>query len=394
MKKPARLVVGLMSGTSVDGIDAALCRVEGHRDELRAEVLAWESFQYPDEIRELIFRQFRPSSSSVDEICYLDFAIGELYAEATLALLKRTGNPPEEVDLIGTAGQTVWHDPTTMNRPVRPDWSDRVIETRSTLAIGQGGVVAERTGIPTISNLRVRDVAAGGHGAPLIAYADWLLLTDPDKGRCVQNIGGIANVTFLPAAAALEQVIAFDTGPGNMVIDALAETATGGRQKFDRDGEIAASGKIDVSLLHSLLADPYFELEPPKTTGRERFGSHFAARILAAGARLPIEDVVATATALTAKSIAYSYRQFVLPLGEIDEVIVGGGGAENPVLMSMLEAELPDMNLLRHEDIGIDSQVKEALAIAVIANDAAAGLTTNVPGATGGRPTVLGALSL
>jgi anhydro-N-acetylmuramic acid kinase len=257
-------------------------------------------------------------------------------------------------------------------------------------------VIAERTGIVTIGDLRVRDVAAGGQGAPLVAYADWVLLRDEKRGRCVQNIGGIGNVTYLPPAATIDRVVAFDTGPGNMVIDALAEVISGGKERFDRDGKMSARGKVQPRILAEWLEDPYFSKAPPKTTGREQFGTQFARRAIRAAQAggTSLEDLIATATELTAQSIADSYRRFLLPRGPIDEIIIGGGGALNPHLMSRIAALLPGIPLLRHEDIGINSKAKEAIAIAVIARDSLAGLPTNVPGATGGTPAILGKINL
>ena len=274
------------------------------------------------------------------------------------------------------------------------DWIDHPIETRSTFAIGQSAVIAERTGITTVGDLRVRDVAAGGQGAPLIAYADWVLLRDERRGRCVQNIGGISNVTYLPPAATTDDVVAFDTGPGNMVIDALTEVATRGALKYDKDGVLAASGNVIPEQLDAWMDDGYFRRPPPKTTGREHFGVQFARRIMTESHGVPIEDLIATATALTAESIARAYRDFILPRGPIDEVIVGGGGSQNLTLMQMLAERLPGCTILRHEHFHIDSKAKEAIGLAIIANDAIAGLNTNIPGATGGRPTVLGKISV
>lgn len=389
-----RRVVGLMSGTSVDGIDACLVEIRESGGGPEIEILAFESFPYPQKIREAVFRQFRPSESSVEEICHLDFLLGELFAAATVKLLERHGYTSSDVDLIGTAGQTLWHDPSTIRQKVEIDWLDEPVATRSTLAIGQSAVVAERLGAITIGDLRVRDVAAGGEGAPLVAYADWVLLTHPEMGRCVQNIGGIANVTWLPPNGRLEDVLAFDTGPGNMVIDALAEVATGGEKTFDEDGAFAAAGTIRQDLLEDWMRDPYFSRNPPKTTGRERFGVHFTQRIIASAPGVPIDDLIATATALTAQSIAKAYRDFVEPIGKIHQVVLGGGGTRNPVLVGMLRSLLPGIDLLHHEELGIDSRAKEAVAMALIANDSLLGRCTNVPGATGGRPVILGKINL
>jgi len=389
--KESRLVVGLMSGTSVDGIDAALVEIAGHGETAAIKLLAFDSYPFPPELRARVFRLFNPGEARVDAICQLDFLLGEVFAAAVDRLLRDHGVEADDVDLVASAGQTIWHDP----EPVRIDaWLGREIVTRSTFAIGQSAVIAERTGITTVGDLRVRDVAAGGQGAPLIAYADWVLLRDAKLGRGVQNIGGIGNVTYLPPASKPEDVVAFDTGPGNMVIDALAEVATEGMLKFDRGGELGAKGHVDEGLLEAWLDDPYFRRQPPKTTGREHFGVQFARRILTESQGVPIEDLIATATALTAESIARAYRDFLAPRGPIDEVIVGGGGAHNPTLMRMLRERLAGSRLLAHEDLGIDSNAKEAIALAIIANDAVAGLNTNIPGATGGRPTVLGKISV
>lgn len=402
--KPQRVVLGLMSGTSVDGIDAVLVeitgngsgpqRVHGPRETVRQ--LAFSTYPFPPSLRERVFRLFDPATARIDEVCALDFLLGELFAAAALALLQEHRYAPEDVDVLGTAGQTVWHAPDPVAAELSTAWSGEVLITRATLAIGQSAVIAERTGILTIGDLRVRDIAAGGHGAPLVSYADWVLLGDERLGRCVQNIGGIGNVTYLPPGADRHEVIAFDTGPGNMVIDGVAEAVSGGRLRFDRDGELAAKGHVHAELLARWLADPYFALPPPKTTGRELFGLPFVRRVLADGAAATVAgaDLVATVTALTAESIARAYRDFVAPRGPVDEVIVGGGGARNPTLLSMLRERLPGVPVVTHEERGLDSRAKEAIAIAVIANDALVGLDTNLPGATGGRPTVLGKVNL
>ena len=392
--KESRLVVGLMSGTSVDGIDAALVEITGHGEAATVKLLAFDSYPFPPELRARVFRLFNPREARVDAICQLDFLLGEVFAAAVERLLRDHNIDCDDVDIVASAGQTIWHDPEPVVVTESVDWIDHPIVTRSTFAIGQSAVIAERTGITTVGDLRVRDVAAGGQGAPLIAYADWVLLRDAKLGRCVQNIGGIGNVTYLPPNAKSEEVVAFDTGPGNMVIDALAEVATEGTVKYDRGGELGAKGRVDESLLEAWLDDPYFRRRPPKTTGREHFGVQFARRILTESQGVPIEDLIATATALTAESIARAYRDFIAPRGPIDEVIVGGGGAHNPTLMGMLRERLDGARLISHEDLGIDSNAKEAIALAIIGNDAVAGLNTNIPGATGGRPTVLGKISV
>lgn len=392
--KPVRHVIGLMSGTSVDGIDAALTEIEGHGGTAKVRLLDFRTYPFPPEMRSRIFRLFDPASARIDQICNLDFLLGELFAAAVNHLLQEVGMDAREIDIVGSAGQTIWHDPQPVREAASVAWMDGPLETRSTFAIGQSAVIAERTGIVTIGDMRVRDVAAGGHGAPLIAYADWVLMRDSNKGRCIQNIGGIGNVTWLPAGGGIGEVVAFDTGPGNMVIDALTDVATGGKQKYDRNGTIAAKGRVIDSILTSWLHDPYFRKSPPKTTGREQFGVQFARRAMTEAQGVAIEDLIATATALTAHTIANAYAEFIRPLGSIDEVVVGGGGADNSTMMRMLGRLLAPAPLLRHEDLGIASAAKEAIAIAVIANDSVMGMNTNVSGATGGTPTVLGKINL
>ena len=392
--KESRLVVGLMSGTSVDAIDAALVEIAGHGQASRVRLLAFGSYPFPAELRAKIFRLFNPAEARVDAICQLDFLLGEIFAAAVERLLKDNGYSAGDIDLVASAGQTIWHDPQPVIHHPNVAWIDHPISTRSTLAIGQSAVIAERTGIMTIGDLRVRDVAAGGHGAPLIAYADWVLLRDEKLGRCVQNIGGIGNVTYLPPGAKTDDVLAFDTGPGNMVIDALAEVASGGRLEYDKDGAFAADGRVIEELLDGWMDDPYFRKLPPKTTGRELFGVQFARRVMTEAHGVRMADLIATATALTAESIARAYRDFILPRGPIDQVIIGGGGSQNPILMKMIGQRLPECRLLTHEHFSINGKAKEAIALAIIANDAIAGMNTNIPGATGGRPTVLGKISV
>lgn len=372
--KPERLVIGLMSGTSVDGIDAALVRIQGGGPGVKLHTEHFATYPFEPAVREAIFTLFRPETAHVAQICQMNFVLGEVFAQAALQLMADAGVKREQVDLIGSHGQTVWHEPNPVDAAG--------ISTRSTLQIGEPAVIAERTGVVTVADFRVRDIAAGGQGAPLVPYLDYCLLRHDKLNRATQNIGGIGNVTYLPAGCGAEEIRAFDTGPGNMIIDALCSELFG--LSFDRDGAIAATGRVDEALLAELMAHPYLAQQPPKTTGRELFGVQFARQLTR---RAAPADLVATATAFTARSIADSYRRF---LGPVDEVMVGGGGARNPVLMRMLAEALPDSRVMTHEAVGINSDAKEAIAFAVLANDCVLGLTTNVPGATGGRPAVLG----
>jgi anhydro-N-acetylmuramic acid kinase len=286
-----------------------------------------------------------------------------------------------DVGFIASHGQTVWH------QPVPETIAGRAV--RSTLQIGEPCVIAERTGATVIADFRPRDIAAGGEGAPLVPYVDLLLFADPRLSRAVQNIGGIGNVTFLPAGATPEQVIAFDTGPGNMAIDAAAARLTGGAQSQDTDGRLARAGRVDAALLAELLADPYLCQPPPKSTGRERYGEPFVQALWERGHQGP--DLVATLTAFTAASIADAYARWLAPIAPVDEVILGGGGAYNPVLVEHLREYVAPARLRTSQESGIPADAKEAIAFALLGHATLRGRPANVPAATGaGHPVVLG----
>ncbi|HEX2060302.1 MAG TPA: anhydro-N-acetylmuramic acid kinase [Thermoanaerobaculia bacterium] len=388
--KYSRRIIGLMSGTSLDAIDVAMVRIVKHGLTATVKLEHFREYPYPPKIRAVVRELFDPKRARIDDICRYDFILGEVFAEAVLSLLRETRIKADTVDLIASAGQTIWHDPELSIVNPDVDWIDHPIETRSTFAIGQSAVIAERTGIITVGDLRVRDVAAGGQGAPLVPYFDWVLLRHKSRGRCIQNIGGIGNVTYIPPKAQWNDVFAFDTGPGNMIIDELAWIATNGRQTYDTDGALAAAGRVRDELLEYWMSDPYFAKSPPKTTGRELFGAQFARRIMAETPGVDIHDLIATATALTAESIARSYRDFIHPRGPVHEVLLAGGGAKNPTLVQMIQERMPKTAVKIYKA----SEAKEAMAMAMIANDAVVGLITNVAGATGGRPTVLGKICL
>jgi anhydro-N-acetylmuramic acid kinase len=373
------IVIGLISGTSADGTDVAVVEIEGAPPQLQWRLLHAQTVPHPKELRAAVLRAINPQTSPVDLLCSLNVQLAEQFAAAALAGMAAVGLRPEDVHLIGSHGQTVWHAP----------------DLGATLQLGEAAVLAERTGIPVISNFRARDMAAGGQGAPLVAYVDVLLLTHPDRVRAAQNIGGIGNVTFLPPANQPDvTAFAFDTGPGNVLIDLTTALATDGRQQYDADGALAAQGMVDQALLEWLLAEPYLATRPPKTTGRELFTADLAQQIwqrgLAAG--LGGSDIAATVTMFTAQSIAQAYRDF-LPLPPIEVVVSGGGGLNHTLLKWLTEAVAPARVLLSDE-LGLSSEAKEAVAFAILAYESWHGRPGNLPAATGARrPVVLGDLT-
>jgi anhydro-N-acetylmuramic acid kinase len=352
-----------MSGTSLDGIDVAVVEIRGRR----VQTLGFASTPYPEEVRRAILAVSN-TTTTTGAISQLNFRLGELYSRAILRLLRKTG----PVELIGCHGQTIYHE-----------------GPRNTLQIGEASVIAERTGVPVISDFRTRDIAAGGHGAPLVPFLDYWMFRHPRRTRVSLNIGGIANISVIPAAAGPEQVVAFDTGPGNMVMDGLVYAHTGGALTCDHGGKIAARGKVHRDLLDELLRDPYYRMRPPKSAGREQYGTEFLERLRQTG--LPFEDLVATATALTGATIAGGVRNFVK--GPAD-LIVAGGGAHNPRILAQLAAYLPGVAIAFTSDFGIDVDAKEAIAFALLAHETWLNRPSNLPSATGARkPAVLGKIS-
>lgn len=376
-------VMGLMSGTSLDGIDAALVEVEGSgTDDLRARVLHFLTVDLTDAQRGQIHDAI--VAGTAETLCALHADVGEWFADAALACCARAGIDVRTVDAIGSHGQTVWHRPPAEGR------------RGATLQLGDAATIAERTGRPVVSDFRARDVAAGGQGAPLVPWTDQLLFAVPDRARALQNLGGIGNVTRVPPRGSAEPVWAFDTGPANSLIDAAVEIATGGRHRFDRDGRLAARGRIDPALLEELLRHPYFAAEPPKSTGREEFGRPFVERLVEAiqpEGDQDWMDLVATLTELTARTVADAYHRWVIPRG-IDEVVLTGGGARNPVLSERIRALLHPLPVLDGGALDVDPDAKEAVAFAVLAWAHLRGIPANLPSATGAAgPRVLGSLT-
>jgi anhydro-N-acetylmuramic acid kinase len=402
MNQPTMIVAGVMSGTSADGINVALieigsaeigdeetCRPGPYHESTprspQIKLLGHAEYSYPPKVRSAILNAMNAERARVADLARLDFLLGELYADSVLAAQKRFNR---KVELVGCHGQTLYHQGDARNflgRKISATWQT-----------GEAAVLAARVGAPVVSDFRPADMAADGKGAPLVPFLDYAFFRHPEIGRIVQNIGGIANLTAIPAGAALEQVIAFDTGPGNMVIDAVMEVLFG--RKFDRGGRIAASGKILEPVLHRALQHPFFGLKPPKTAGREEFGREFVREFLQRCGRARKQDVIATAAALTAQSIAEAVQRFVIAKDNTSqnsfrEMIVSGGGVRNQTLVTMLKKNLIPLGIeLRLSDeFGLPSAAKEAVAFAVLAYETWNRRPSNVPSATGAkRPAVLG----
>ncbi|HTU35062.1 MAG TPA: anhydro-N-acetylmuramic acid kinase [Candidatus Acidoferrum sp.] len=380
-------VIGMISGTSADGIEAALVRIDGAPPALTAKFQAHHHSNFPSAVRNAILRIANGAPTTTEEISQLNFLLGEQFARAAITACKKWRVPLSKVDLIGSHGQTIYHQGA----------ASRFLGARiaSTLQIGEPSVIAARTGIPVIADFRPADMAVGGQGAPLVPFVDYLLYRHQKLSRVALNIGGIANVAVIPAAAQPRDVLAFDTGPGNMIVDALVQRITRGRAEFDRDARIALSGRTISALLTRLMRDPYLQRKPPKTAGREQFGESFAAQILmwAQKNRSKPADLIRTATIFTPLSIAEALRRFVPHRVQIDELIVAGGGAKNPLMMAELAALLPGIDIVPASKFGLPTEAKEAFAFAVLAYEAYHRKANNLPSATGAtRPIVMGKL--
>jgi len=395
-----------MSGTSADGVDAALVEIRaGH-----VRVLAFETFPYSVAMRRDILNLCRPETARLDRICHYNHVLGEVFGDAVVRLCEKRGISLGSIDLIGSHGQTIYHYPKGGR------YGGRAIG--STLQIGEPSRIAQRTGITTVADFRPRDMAAGGEGAPLVPYADCVLFRDARLCRTVQNIGGIANLTFLPPLgkekgtfyffarrpparayrksriSPFPDVLAFDTGPGNMVIDGMMRLVTKGRCQYDCDGAMAAQGEVHEGLLKEMLRHPFFRRRPPKSTGREQFGQQYCEWFYhrACRERLMPEDMVATATAFTASSVALAYRKFLPRLP--DEMILCGGGAHNTTLVRMLQQRLEGVRIRSTDEFGISVDAKEAVSFALLAYATIKGIANNIPAATGAsEPVVMGKIA-
>ena len=381
ISKEEKLVVGLISGTSMDGIDAALVRVRGSGEDTEVRIEDFICREYSNATRELLLS---PGSLNAASVSDLNFLLGQEFSAAVFDLLRKAALKTTDVDLVGTHGQTVFHNPPSLGGNIS-----------STLQLGEADVICETTGITTVGDFRTRDVAAGGEGAPLIPYVDHLLFSKTGKNVIAQNIGGISNCTLVTGK--LEELLAFDTGPGNSLIDSVARLASGGEKSFDEDGAIAEEGSVKKDLLRRLMKNPYFDIEPPKSTGRELFGEEMIARLfsLIEKKHLSLPDLLRTLVEFTVCSIVSAYERFVYPCADIEEVILSGGGARNPVMVSRLREKLAPVRLCLSDDYGIPLDAKEAVGFAVLANETVCGNRANVPGVTGARDsTVLGKISI
>ncbi|GGG02476.1 anhydro-N-acetylmuramic acid kinase [Paenibacillus abyssi] len=385
-------LVGLMSGTSVDGIDAAVIKLSPMPEKehgVEIELLAFENTPFPMQVRNSIFELFDRANATIDKVGAMNMWLGELYAQATLSVIGKCGLEPSQIFAVGSHGQTIYHAP-----------KENIMDgynLHCTVQIGDGAVIANRTAIPCVSDFRVADMAMGGQGAPLVPFTEYLLFNHPEKTLLLQNIGGIGNVTVLPANASPEQVFAFDTGPGNMIIDGLVAQLYG-PMTMDDGGGIAASGQVIDELLKWMQQDEYYTMPLPKSTGRERFGQQYVAQIIEwmEANNWKAEDVIATATHLTAWSIVDSYERYIAPQYQAQQLLVGGGGSYNKTLLRDLQQLFVPykVQVLTQEDIGGNSDAKEAVAFAVLAYYTMKRLPNNIQLVTGAsQPVVMGKIS-
>ena len=384
-KKKSRLVIGLMSGTSVDGIDASIAEIEGSGTGMRMRQIDFITVPFPEGFKELVLRNSQTGTSDVADIARLNFLIAQLYADTVRRLCSHAGVKTRDVDLIGSHGQTIHHLP----RPERMFGKD----VSATLQIGDPSVLAKLTGILTVGDFRVGDIALGGQGAPLVPYFDYILFRSDEKSRALLNIGGISNITYLPKGCGTRDVLAFDTGPGNMIVDRLMKKMF--NKDFDEGGAIAIAGTIQGDMIDWLMTDTFVRMAPPKSTGRERYGDPFVTSLLEKYGGRRIEDIIATVSEFTAVSVYTNYLLFLKTKGGIDELFVSGGGAHNRHMLDSLKNHFSGVSVAAAEDIGISADAKEALCFAVLANELISGNPANLPSVTGAsRGTLLGKICL
>jgi anhydro-N-acetylmuramic acid kinase len=383
IEKPVRLCIGLMSGTSLDGMDAALVEIEGSGPDTKVNLREFYTLPYTEDLRALLLEAAMGETGGSRTVCCLNTLLGEMALRACREVCGRGGIAPRAVDLVGSHGQTIYH------LPEETAFAGRLV--RGTLQVGEAAIIAEGLGCPVVSDFRIRDMAAGGQGAPLVPYTEYLLYRSKAETRALLNLGGIANITILPAGSGLEDLTAFDTGPGNMIIDAVVKSGTG--LDCDRDGRIAGRGKVCAGLLRYMRDKdaPYLRRLPPKSTGREVYNQAYMTELLKKAAGLSLEDTAATVTFYTADAIRSSLDICGRAEGRL---IVSGGGAHNPALMGDIKKSLPGWELFTADEMGINGDAKEAVAFAVLANEALHGICNNAPQATGAtHPVIMGKIS-
>jgi len=378
-KKDPKLIIGLMSGTSVDGIDVVLLKVHGNGRNTKFEQIEFDTYPFPEGMKEFVLKNSIKDTSNVEDICRLHMLYPQLYAEAIFKLCKKAGVDISQIDLIGNHGQTIHHLPKPYEM-----FGHTVT---STLQIGDNSALAKLTGVVTVGNFRTADMAVGGQGAPLVPYFDYIIFSSDKNNRGLLNIGGISNMTVLPKNCTVKDVLAFDCGPGNMIIDGLMKKLFS--LNFDKDGEIASKGKLNNNLFEFLKGHEYYYIKPPKSTGREIFGEKYIDRILQLFGDIPKEDIIRTVTEITAWSVFFSYDNFMKSETEIDELLVSGGGAHNKFLMELLQKYFGKTKVMKIEEYGYSSDAKEAICFAILANETISGNPSNVPRTTGAKEAVI-----
>ncbi|HJY64217.1 MAG TPA: anhydro-N-acetylmuramic acid kinase [Ignavibacteria bacterium] len=385
LNKKSRLIIGLLSGTSVDGIDAVIVRITGSGPGIKIKIIDFITHPIPLSVKKSVFKNSSNKTAKIEEITRLNVIVGALFSDAVLKLLKKNKVNASDVDIIGSHGQTIHHLPGL----------DKFLgyKVKSTFQIGDPAIIANLTGITTIGDFRIADCAVGGDGAPLVPYLDYVLFRHKKRNRALLNIGGISNITIIPKNSAKDKVIAFDTGPGNMLIDGVATLLF--NKGYDKNGMIARNGRLDEELFSYLKSDKYFKLHPPKSTGREHYGSEFIGKIIKKAKGNVKADLVRTVTEFTAYSVWYNNEMFIKPKHKIDELIVSGGGAENPEIMNSLKKYFKETKVRKMNDFGITVNNKEAVLFAVLANECIAGNAANMKSVTGStRDVILGKISI
>lgn len=368
--------VGLMSGTSLDGVDAVLVDISGCGIKTKVTQIEFETYDIPEDIKKEIKEACLNRTPSTALICSLNFKLGYVFSDAVKNICKKAGIKPESLEFVATHGQTIFHIPKVIENYIP-----------STLQIGEPSIIAYENNVKVISNFRTMDMAAGGEGAPLVPYSEFILYGGRGENVALQNIGGIGNVTIIPGAKDMREIYAFDTGPGNMMIDEACNRLFG--VKYDANGDIARRGKVSEKLMNELMSHKYIDRKPPKTTGREEFGEQFVIDILSRYSDVSSEDIVATFTAFTANTIVENYKRYVLPKTKLDKVIVGGGGAHNKTLMDGIKNGLSGIMVCTQDEIGYSSDAKEAIAFAILGNETLNNYCSNVPSATGAKESVI-----